>query len=270
MADNEPQTEQPQQEPETEGGNVVEAPRTSPIVWLILLALVGAGGFYGWRMMNKGDDLRISAEDAKAFQTNMKKQEQAEPTVTVVQQPQIEAAGLSNVVADTGRGAEDLAKPLRAVKAAAPGPRVVTTVVRTAPAASGWDPLWLDPPGYMARKTLLGSPRELQAWLNNPSKVKAFFATPLIATVLNSPQSVGQLAGSAAMVSAFIASPAMQDRATVQALAGSSFMGELLARPGVKAVQADASVRGNLLTQPATADWLTKNPEMMRLLSGRR
>lgn len=167
-----------------------------------------------------------------------------------------------------------------AMPEARPAPKPVAPAVAKSSAAAQAAPLssWVPaqkifqdmiaaPTDFLVRRTNLGDPRKLRAFLKDRQRTRRYLGHPLIRGVLDDPALVRRLAGNPVLVRAFLKSPAMQDSAAVSALAESGFLDEILKSPGVSALVDDPEFVRRVLVNSDTAAWAAKHPEALPALS---
>jgi hypothetical protein len=117
------------------------------------------------------------------------------------------------------------------------------------------------PAAFMARRTNLASPKKLQGFLSDRARVQRYLTHPLIKAVLSSPALTKTLMRTPGVVPAFLASPAMQDRRSAKMLFDSGLVRMVLDAPGPSALMKDAEFVQSVVSDPATVQWMTRNPE---------
>lgn len=118
---------------------------------------------------------------------------------------------------------------------------------------------------FLMAKTHLGSARALQFFVRDPKRVAGYLAHPLVKETLDSSVAVSLLLR-APIARAFVATPAMNDRAAVSALAKSGLVKEIAHSPGVREALKDQRVVSTVLADPEILGWAGRNPDVIPAL----
>ncbi len=113
----------------------------------------------------------------------------------------------------------------------------------------------------------MSSPAALKAFLADREQVEAYLDSPLVRIALNSPVVSKALLSDPGVATAFLGSPAMRDPEAVKALMTSSLLKKILDCPGPQAALEDPKTLTSLVTNPATVNWLAKNPDGLKGLT---
>ncbi|MBI4677845.1 MAG: hypothetical protein HY748_09710 [Elusimicrobia bacterium] len=116
------------------------------------------------------------------------------------------------------------------------------------------------PASFMVRRTNLASPAKLQGFISDKARVQRYLTHPLIKAVLSSPSLLKTLIKTPGVVPAFLGSPAMQDRRSVEKLLDSPLVKEILKADGPSALAEDADFVNSVVSDPTTIGWLSRNP----------
>jgi hypothetical protein len=119
------------------------------------------------------------------------------------------------------------------------------------------------PAAFLMAHSSLGSAKGVRAFLGDPRKVDAYMNSTLVRITINSPSVAKSLLGNTAMVSAFLATPAMRDPATVRALLASPMVKKLLDCPAIQEALSDPAVVRRMFDDPKTMMWVGAHPDAM-------
>lgn len=234
------------------------------LVAMSVAGLLGASGFVAWTVFSRPDDAVSGA--AAAFDFKEAPPPSSRPLSAGSEQ-------LKDAVAD----------------AASPRPISVAEMAREAPPRVDRRPpvrpfltpelesgvrkskilnaLLRAPARFLVAGSAMKSPRALNAFLGDKAAVDAYMNSTLVRVALNSPAVAKALIGNAALVRAFLGSPALRDPGTVKALVGSRMLAKMLDCPGVQGALADPAVIRSLASDPVTIEWIGRNPQSLNAIA---
>ena len=233
-----------------------------------VLGFVGAAAAVTYSVVSRPTDLYITHEVADSF--NLK-------TGPAPRRPST-ALGAGEALHDAVAGAPPVASSMMRPIAGAgiavgpvmkDPPKAVRYTVIT-PKAEAWARkqgffagLLAKPAAFLMAHSALGSAKGVRSFLGNPKKVDAYMNSTLVRITINSPSVAKSLLGNTAMVSAFLATPAMRDAKTVKALLASPMVKKMLDCPSIQEALSDPIVVRKMLDDPKTMMWVAAHPDAM-------
>ena len=234
-----------------------------------MAGLLGASGLVAWTVLSRPEPTSITSEQAHSFDLN---DTSSRDDVLVPPRP---SELLHDAVGSPAASPRPIIPESLAAAAPAPAPaprpevpRFLTSKLESAVLGSkAFMALMRAPGAVVVRASALKSPKTLRAFLEDKAAVDAFLNATATRVVLNSPLVAKTVLGSAALVRAFVQSPAMSDGASVRALLESRMALKIMDCPGVQGALEDPGVIRNL-SDPAVLQWLSRNPEVMQAMAG--
>ncbi|MBI2362411.1 MAG: hypothetical protein HYV15_03390 [Elusimicrobia bacterium] len=123
------------------------------------------------------------------------------------------------------------------------------------------------PAGFLMRRTVLKSAKDLRGFLSDKKAVDSYLDSAPVRLAMRHPSVAKSLLTNGALVRAFLATPAMADPATVRRLVKSPLMKKLLDCPGIQGALADPAVMTRLGADPKTLEFVTTHPQVLGAVS---
>lgn len=239
-----------------------------------VIGLAGLAGLVGWSSLTRPAGDYSAGEAMRGFNLD----ERPAPSRTALADDSLRdavaaaapAAAIPGSLSPRPIAFDGMAVPGRPAPDAAPaGPVRPITAKAEAWARKNpwWTALLAKPAAMLARRSALGSARDLKTFLGNPAKVNAYLDSPLTRVVLNSPTAAKALLGNPAVIRAALASPALQDPQALRALLGSPMLRKMLDCPGVQEALADEGVMRRMWTDPQTVAWIASHPQALTTIA---
>jgi len=237
-----------------------------------VLGFIGAGAAVTYSVISRPTDVFITGDVADSFNLKTGPAPRRAPAAL--------GAGetLRDAIAGAPPPASSMMRPIAGAgivvgPAMKDPPKPVRYTVIT-PKAEAWAKkqgffagLLAKPAAFLMKHSPLGSVKAVRAFLGDAKKVDAYMNSPLVRITINSPSTAKALLGNTAMVSAFLATPAMRDAKTVSALLASPMVKKMLDCPAIQEALSDPVVVRKMLDDPKTMMWIAAHPDAMMAIT---